>query len=150
MDPLSAVASVVAVATLAAQVTTAFAELRKDTAELPGRLHALSNEVADIKFVLYQVAAVVQERQRLSEIDQNSIPVLLQQAETKLKDLRNILDRLAGSCTRKRVLWRASVWRRWLPKLQALQADIRAIKCSLNVLLGASNSYASLFKTRKS
>ena len=106
---MPAVASVVAVATLAAQGTTAFAELRKDTAELPGRLHALSNEVADIKFVLYQVAAVVQERQRLSELDQNSISVLLQQAETKLKDLKGNLGRLAGSRFRKRVLWRSSV-----------------------------------------
>ncbi|KAF6220492.1 hypothetical protein HO133_002925 [Letharia lupina] len=113
-------------AILAAQISTAFAELRNDTAELPGRLHALSNEVADIEFVLYQVVAALQERNCMSDSDQGSIP--------------DIFDYLAGSCTRRRVLWRAAVWRKWLPKLQALQADVRAIKCSLNVLLGASNS----------
>lgn len=140
MDPVSVTASVIAIATVAAQVTTAFAELRKDSVELPGRLHALSNEVADIEFVLYQVAAVLQERNCLSDDDKQSIPALLGQADAKLKQLKNILDRLAGLCTRRRVLLRASVWRKWLPKLQELQADIRGIKCSLNVLLGASNS----------
>lgn len=140
-DPLSVVASVLAVATAAAQVTAAFAELRKDCSELPGRLHALSNEVADIEFVLHQVAAVLQERNCLSDKDKGSIPVLLVQAEAKLKETKSILDRLADTCLRRRVLLRASVWRKWLPKLQILQEDIRTVKCSLNVLLGASNSY---------
>ena len=141
MDPLSAAASIIAVATLAGQVGKAFAELRRDCSELPGRLHALSNEVADIDFVLRQVASVLQERNGLSDNDANSIPPLITQADAKLKELKGILDRLAETCTRRRVLLRASVWRKWHPKLQALQADIRAIKCSLNVLLGASNSY---------
>ena len=148
MDPLSAVASVVAVATLAAQVTTAFAELRKDSAELPGRLHALSNEVADIKFVLSQVAAVVQERQRLSELDQNSIPALLQQAETKLKYLTNILDRLAGSCKKESCRGRGC----GEGSFQSYKAYKPISERSSAVLmsLGASSSYASLLKTRKS
>ena len=141
MDPLSAAASVIGIATAAAQVSAAFAELRKDGAELPGRLYALSNEVADIEFVLHQVASVLRNRNSLTDGDKNSIPVLLGQADVKLKDLKAILDRLADTCTRRQVLLRASVWRKWLPKLQALQVDIRAIKCSLNVLLGASNSY---------
>ncbi|KAL6720093.1 hypothetical protein ACLMJK_002014 [Lecanora helva] len=140
MDPLSIAASVIAIATVAGQVGKAFAELRKDCSELPGRLHALSNEVADIEFVLHQVAAVLKERNCLSEDDKASIPTLLIQAKAKLTELKSVLDQLAGSCARKRVLLRASVWRKWYPKLQALQVDIRTIKCSLNVLLGASNS----------
>ena len=143
MDPLSAAASVLAVATIAAQVGAAFAELRKDCSELPGRLHALYNEVTDVKFVLHQVAAVLEERNSLSDIDKASIPTLLGQARKKLKDLKEILDRLNGSCTTRRILSRASAWRKWQPKLQALQNDIRAVKCSLNILLGASNSYAT-------
>ena len=133
-----------AIATVAAQVGAAFAELRKDCTELPGRLHALKNEVADVEFVLHQVAAVLKERNCLSDTDKASIPTLLSQADVKLKDLEVILDRFKGSCTTRRVLSRASVWRKWQPKLQALQIDIRAVKCSLNVLLGASNSYATM------
>jgi hypothetical protein len=141
MDPISVTASVIAIATVAAQVSTAFAELRKDCSELPGRLHALSNEVADIEFVLHQVAAVLQERNFLSDSDKESIPTLLVQADAKLKDLKDIIGRLSGNCTARKILLRASAWRKWQPKLQDLQVDIRAIKCSLNVLLGASNSY---------
>ena len=142
MEPLSVAASVIAVATVAAHIGKAFADLRRHCSELPGRLHALSNEVTDIEFVLHQVAAVLQERNSLSENDISSIPPLLGQAGGKLQELKDILGRLAETCTRRRVLLRASVWRKWHPKLHALQADIRGIKCSLNVLLGASNSYA--------
>ena len=140
MDPISITASVIAIATLAAQVGTAFAELRKDCTELPARLHALNNEVADIAFVLHQVAAVLEERNCLSDSDKASIPTLLSQADVKLQELRDILDQFRGTCVTRRVLLRASVWRKWQPKLQVLQSDIREIKCSLNVLLGASNS----------
>ena len=62
MDPLSISAGIIAVATVAAQVGSAFAELRAICVELPGRLHALNNEFADIEVVLYQVAAVIKER----------------------------------------------------------------------------------------
>lgn len=144
MDPLSAAASVIAIATIAGQVGKAFAELRRDCSELPGRLHALSNEIADIEFVLHQVATVLQERNCLSDCDKESIPRLLTQADVKLTELKSILDSLGGTSKRGRVLLRANVWRKLYPKLQALQVDIRTIKCSLNVLLGASNSYAHL------
>ena len=148
MDPLSVVASVIAIATVAGQVGKAFAELRKDCSELPGRLHALSNEVADIEFVLHQVAVVLKERNCLSDSDRASIPTLLVQAEAKLTDLKRILDRLADNGARRRVLLRASAWRKWYPRLQALQVDIRAIKCSLNILLGSSNSFAISLRSR--
>jgi hypothetical protein len=103
----------------------------------------LSNEVADVEFVLHQVAAVLQERNCLSDSDKDSIPVSLIQVEAKLRDLKDIVGHLKGHCTSRKLLLRASKWRKWQPKLQPLQTDIRAIKCSLNILLGASNSYAS-------
>jgi hypothetical protein len=72
MEPLSAAASVITVATVAAQV---------------GRLHALSNEVTDIEFVLHHVAAVLEEHNCLSDSDAKSIQSLLGQADSKLHEL---------------------------------------------------------------
>lgn len=62
MDPLSIGASVITVAALAAKTGSAFHHLRSACKTLPGRLHALSNEVTNIELVLRQVAAVVEKR----------------------------------------------------------------------------------------
>ena len=130
-------ASVLATATVAAQVGEAFAELRKDSSELSGRLHTFHNEVADVKFVSHQVAAVLEEHNSsLSDMSKASTPSLLSQADVKLKALKNILDRLKRSYTTRRILPGASAWNECQPKLQALQSDIRALKLSLNMLLG--------------
>lgn len=103
----------------------------------------MSGEVADIEAVLYQVAAVLKERARLPspEDHQLNIPQLLKQATSKLHDLSRIVDQLTVHCDRgKNPISRASSWRKKQGKLQALQEDIKTVKCSLNIMLGASNS----------
>jgi hypothetical protein len=99
-----------------------------------------NNEVADIEVVLYQVAAVINDRSSLSAGDQPAIPQLLKQAKTKLSELNKIIERLAATCDRKTFLLRASAWRKEQAKLQALQEDIKTVKSSPNIMLGASNS----------
>ncbi|KAF8850789.1 hypothetical protein BDZ45DRAFT_184563 [Acephala macrosclerotiorum] len=145
MDPLSLTASVIAVATLAAQTARALADLRTLCKELPGRVHALSNEVSDIEVVLFQVAKVTEERSRspttTAETDRTTIPQLLKQAEAKLNELKSIIHSLSASSSRKAAtIFRARLWRKEQPRLRALQEDIMAVKSSLNVIIGASNS----------
>ena len=62
MDPVSLTASIIAVAGLAAKTGRAFYDLRSACKSLPGRLHALSNEVVDLELVLHQVAALAEKR----------------------------------------------------------------------------------------
>ena len=62
MDPLSLAAGVIAVAGLAASTYKTIADLRSLCKGLPGRLHAVSNEVADLELVLKQVATLLEER----------------------------------------------------------------------------------------
>ena len=145
MDPLSLTASVIAVATLAAQITSALADLRTLCRQLPGRVHALSNEVSDIEVVLFQVAKVTEERSRsampMAETDRITIPHLMKKADTKLNELKSIIYSLSASSNRNSaVIFRAGLWRKEQPRLRALQEDIMAIKASLNVIIGASNS----------
>jgi hypothetical protein len=145
MDPLSITASVIAVATIATQIGSAFRKLRSLCIELPGRLHALSNEVADLEIVLRQLAAVIEERSCLPRTApvHDTIPQLLKQATTKLTQIRAIVEGLAETCSHRTIIVRAKAWRKHHGKLQALQDDVRTIKCSLNLTLGASNSYVS-------
>ena len=60
LDPLSITTAILGIGTVAASTSRAFQELRELCKTLPGRLHALSNEVSDIELVLYQVASVVE------------------------------------------------------------------------------------------
>lgn len=143
-DPLSIAASAITVAALAEKTCRAFVELRELCQTLPGRLHALSNEVTDIHVVLVQVVRVFEER--ASSIDPptvtNVVPRLLVRAEAKLEQLHLTLQSLIAACDRaKFTLLQAYAWRREQPQLRALQEDINTIKCNLNVALGASNSY---------
>ncbi|KAI9691740.1 MAG: hypothetical protein M1822_007812 [Bathelium mastoideum] len=140
MDPLSIAASVIAVATFAGQVGAAFRSLRQCSVELPGRVHALNNDVADLEVVLYQVASVSEECTRFSERDDDAILNSIEQAHEKLREIKSIIDRLVAASKGTNVFIRASMWRKLHPRLQALQGSIQNTKCSLNLLLGASNS----------
>jgi hypothetical protein len=114
MDPLSITASAVTVATLAASTCRAFADLRALCKSLPGRLHALNNEVADIEVVLIQVATVFDERAySLPEKHQQAIPRLLDQAHDKLTELQSTIEKLTKICaSAKIVVLQAHAWRR--------------------------------------
>lgn len=145
MDPLSIAASAITVAALAASTCRAFAHLRSLCKSWPGRLHALDNEVADIELVLVQVATVFNQRTNsIPEKQQQAIPRLLEQANVKLSELQSTIKELATLCDRAKIaVLQAHAWRKEQPKLRALQDDIKTVKCNLNIVLGASNSYAS-------
>ncbi|RYP10624.1 hypothetical protein DL765_008049 [Monosporascus sp. GIB2] len=99
MDPSSLAASAITVASLAVSTCSAISELRSLCQGLPGRLHAVSNEVADLELVLTEVAALLRERAALlgSPRSLGAIPHLLIQAKTKLKELDAVLDRLTAA-----------------------------------------------------
>ncbi|KFY91368.1 hypothetical protein V498_05505 [Pseudogymnoascus sp. VKM F-4517 (FW-2822)] len=141
MDPLSIAAGAIAVATLAAQTCAAFAELRSLCRSLPGRLHALNNEVSDLELVLYQLASLVEERVCLPEGNQSTIPYYLRQARIKLIELKGIVNRLAITIRNAKIpIVGANAWRKEQKVLEELQEGIRTVKCNLNIMLGASNS----------
>lgn len=143
MDPLSITASVIGIVAAAASTGRAFEELRRLCKTLPGRLHALSNEVSDIELVLHQVASVVEKRTGDLAVKEQEqyIRHLLDQAGSKLHELRTIVETFMNLAkTTKIPFFQAYAWRKNQPRLQMLQEDIKTIKCSLNIILGAANS----------
>lgn len=143
MDPLSIVTGIIGIGAVAASTGRAFKELRGLCKTLPGRLHALSNEVSDIELVLYQVASVIEKRTGDSTLEEQeaNIQHLLEQAGSKLGELRTIVETLTDIVKTTRIpIFRTHAWRKNQPRLQALQEDIKTVKCSLNIMLGASNS----------
>ncbi|KAB8073560.1 ankyrin [Aspergillus leporis] len=141
MDPLSVSASVIAIATLAAQTCSALSDLRSLCQTLPGRLHAVNNEVADLNFVLIQISILVNDRSGLPESSLSPIPHLLKQADKKLVEIKDIVGQLTSTCRVSRAfISQAYAWRKEQGRLQTLQEDIRTVKANLNIILGASNS----------
>lgn len=143
MDPLSITAAIVGIGAIATSTGKAFKDLRRFCKSLPGRLHALSNEVADLELILHEVATLTEKRAGDPALKENEVHLhhLLNQAESKLQELKSIVDTLTTVAKTVRVpISRAHAWRKIQPRLQALQDDIKTIKCSLNVMLGASNS----------
>jgi hypothetical protein len=142
MDPLSISASVIAIATLAARTCSALSDLRELCQSLPGRLHAVNNEVADLNLVLLELSSLIDGRACLPESELSAVPHILQQANKKLVEIKNIVDQLSAACRASRMtVLRAHAWKKEQGRLQALQEDIRTVKANINIILGASNSY---------
>ncbi|QMW35522.1 hypothetical protein G4B84_011013 [Aspergillus flavus NRRL3357] len=141
MDPLSIGTGVIAIATLAAQTCSALSDLRSLCQSLPGRLHAVNNEVADLNFVLFQVSLTIEDRACLPENNLSALSHLLNRADVKLHEIKDIVVQLTDACRASRSpIFKAHAWRKEQGRLQMLQEDIRTIKANLNIMLGASNS----------
>ncbi|KAJ5961042.1 ankyrin repeat containing protein [Penicillium vulpinum] len=126
MDPLSFTASLLTVATLAASVTSTLSNLRH-VGELPGRLQAINNEVADLEVILHE--------------NPNSLADVLRRAESKLRELETIISLLVRSCVGNgKFLVRAKVWLTEKPKLDALHEELHSLKATLNLILGVIHS----------
>ncbi len=148
MDPLSITASVIAIATAAAQISKAIRGLRA-FGEVPGRIYAVKNEVADLEVVLRQVGHALQQPQRrLSpDADYGELTAILARTQDRLSELAETLGRVATSCESAAgsKISRASIWWKEKSRFQRLQNDIHSIKESLNLMLGASNSSVSIY-----
>ena len=143
MDPLSITAAIVGIGAVATSTSRAFKDLRNLCKTLPGRLHALSNEVSDLELVLFQVGSLIEKRAADPAIRKQEayIRELLDEAGSKLRELKDIVEALtAVERTSKAPILQARTWRKDQPRLQLLQEEIRNVKCSLNIMLGASNS----------
>ena len=141
MDPLSVTASIIAVGTVAGKICSAFTELRSLCRSLPGRLHALNNEVADLEIVLFELASLTERRTAVLDSERMSLQHLVKQAEVKLLELQEIVGRLRTAYRDAAVPFALGAFSKEKTRLQGLQEEIRSVKCDLNIMLGASNSY---------
>jgi hypothetical protein len=85
----------------------------------------------------------VDERASLPESTYSAIPHLLKQARLKLTEVETIANSLTRAYLKSKIpLGLLNTWRTEQGRLRQLQDDIRTIKSSLNIMLGAANSYA--------
>lgn len=79
-DPLSVTASVLALATAAAQISKAISRLRH-FGEVPGKAYALKNETSDLEAVLREVGHALEQNSLAPDNEQGSPEQIL--ARTK-------------------------------------------------------------------
>jgi hypothetical protein len=147
MDPLSIIASCIAIGTLVAQTGKAIADLRTLIEELPQRLCAVKNEVNDIGLVVSQVQEFAERRKRFKllvfEAADCNVMELLDKAKINLTTLQIIVSGLAVSCSKdgnKVAFFRARAWKQKHPEIEKVQKEVVSIKSSLTIVLQASNS----------
>ena len=143
MNLLSIMESITSKAAVAASTARAFEELWELRDPLPGSLHALGSEVSDIELTLHQVGLALERRTGAPTLEGQEAHILhlLDQAGLRLEKLKTNVDTLIGFAkTSEKSVFRTHVWQKNQSRLQALQEDIKTVKCSLNIVLGASSS----------
>jgi biotin synthase-like enzyme len=70
------------------------------------------------------------------------MPHLLSKARTKLSELETIINKLIRIQSRSKVSFNLlNAWRNEQTRIKEIQDDIRSVKSSLNIMLGATSSY---------
>lgn len=138
-DPLSPVASAIAIAVAASQICKAISRLRA-FGEVPYRVYVLRNEVTDLEVVLRQVAQALQQNSSTPGLEEVSLKPILARSKGVLLQLATALERVSKACDGGKFISRANIFLKERELFQGFQDDIRAIKSNLTVLLGASNS----------
>lgn len=140
-DPLSVVASVVALATAAAHISKGISRLRH-FGEVPGRVYALKNEISDLECVLRQVGHALEQKSLAPVNEQGSLEQILARTKGHLADLAKALERVANACAggNCKIISKSAIWWKEKALFQGFQEEIRSVKASLNLVLGAANS----------
>lgn len=140
MDPLSVIASSIAIA----GAVSAGLEAVRTIHNAGGELHSLMNEVSEITILLGEVERAILERRRHQQLPQwtiNNISKILLGAKSQLHELDAVVNhRLIRSVTPSGEANVARLaWLRQKSKVQRLQMGLRQTRLSLASLWGAAN-----------
>ncbi|EXJ54889.1 uncharacterized protein A1O5_12955 [Cladophialophora psammophila CBS 110553] len=140
-DPLSIAASVVGLVAAAVHVSKAISELRH-LGELPRRIYTLKNEVSDFEAVLRQVEDALNQQTLVPDNEQGSLEPILNRTKGHLADLVKALHRFEDACkgSKIKIIANSAIWLRYRTIFQRSHEDIRSVKTTLALMLGASNS----------
>ena len=147
MDPLSIIASCIAIGALVKQTSKEISDLRTLIDELPQRLCTVKNEVNNIGLVVSQVKEFAERRQRyqsrIFEVADCDVTDLLEKAQINLTTLQIILSGLTAACRKegnKLGFMRARAWKQKHPQVEQVQREMATINSSLSVVLQAAHS----------
>ena len=140
MDPLSIIASTIAIACATAQTL----ETLKSIYGANSELHALMNEVSELQIVLPEVERVILERRTHQQLPQGTVDKickLLEGAKDSLHSLDNIIkDRLIHSYSPSGEAKVARLaWLRQKSKVRRIQQELRGTRSNLSDLWRAAH-----------
>lgn len=141
MEPISVTASIITVAALAHNICIAFKAICDSSNNLPRVLKLLNDEIADFEAVCRYVVDALDERASANLIARldSSLRHLVSQGEGTLQEVQCVLNDTIKSFRRSR-LPAIITWRKKQDHLEQLRKELETIKCSLNILLGISQS----------
>ena len=141
MDPLSVIASTIAIA---GAVSTGLEAVR-NLHHASGEVLSLMNEVSEITIVLGDIEHAILEHRQNPQLSQRAIDnmgKILVRAKSNLQELNTVVHyrlirsvKSSGEANIARL-----AWLRQRPKVQRLQTELRQTRISLASLWGAANS----------
>jgi hypothetical protein len=141
MDPISLAASVIALASAAAQISTAISRLRH-FGEVPGKIYALKNEVSDLEVVLRHIGQALEDKSLAPDTAHGSLEQIIARTKGHLANLAKALERVANAWkgSKVKVISRSTIWLKEKELFQTFRDDIGSVKATLNLILGTANS----------
>lgn len=141
MDPISLTASVIALASAAAQISQAISRLRH-FGEVPGKIYVLKNEVSDLEVVLRHVGQALEEKSLAPDTAHGSLEQIIARTKGHLADLAKALERVANAWkgSKVKVISKSTIWLKEKELFQTFRDDIGSVKATLNLILGTANS----------
>lgn len=145
MDPLSVIASTI---TIAGAVSASLDQI-KAFYDAGNELHALMNEISELRIILSEVESATIERQSQKTLPQRSVNIiclLMTGAKDKLQQLdtmiRERLTKVHSSSSGVQVAKLA--WLRQKSKVKKLQEQLKEFRLSLSSVWGAASLYVYL------
>lgn len=146
MDPLSLVASIITVVTLAGTTAKELSHLCRVIRDAPAEVHALNNEIVDLQGILYTIQAVAdaEDHEGLQNGAQSNsqkgplkapgvmITVHLDRAKEKLSELSHLIRKCMAKGNSLRF---HQIWLRQRSKARVLQRELRNIRANLQTAL---------------
>jgi uncharacterized protein YaaN involved in tellurite resistance len=134
-DPLSVVASVIALAGAAQKITQGISYLRK-LGEIPNRVYVLRNEITDLKVVLSELGNALRESS--IDADDHILRNTLSDVKKKLTEITSAIQRIGDACDRNKPkpMKSRAVWMKEKGNLDKLYHEIHALRESLSSILG--------------
>jgi hypothetical protein len=140
MDPLSVIASTIAIATATAQTLEALRSIYGASSEL----HALMNEISELRIVLPEVERVTLERRTHQQLPQRTVDQICKLLEGAMNNLHSldkiVKDRLIHSYSPSGEAKVARLaWLHQKSKVRRIQQELRGTRNSLSDLWKAAH-----------
>lgn len=143
MDPLSSLASIAGILSVASRTSTSLHDLYDGLKNGPELILALSNEIADLSITLDRVLGARDMIQQLDSVADQSFATQLEAQVEKARYVVTELDTLCQTLSEKKRSSQRVAWLLHQGKAAVMKEQVREVRLRINDMLVAHNMLVS-------